>query len=160
MRDGCGELLALATAPRHSPHYTWVECADTNTHSRAWHAPRPMQCPCDRRVLAGSSPCPCGACQRLLFAAIAVRCRCGIGNTTGRGCGFAMLALWFLLLVALAGPQREKPPSSSRINAGTAEPFRVSPPEAVAYPLESCTTRRAGSLMKAPRGGQRRGERV
>jgi hypothetical protein len=47
-----------------------------------------------------------------------------------------MLALWFLLFVALAGPHREKPPSSSRINAGTAEPVRVSPPEAVAYPLE------------------------
>ena len=26
--------------------------------------------------------------------------------------------------------------------------------------LQSCTTRRAGSLMKAPRGGQRRGERA
>ena len=25
---------------------------------------------------------------------------------------------------------------------------------------KSCTTRRAGSLMKAPRGGQRRGERA
>jgi hypothetical protein len=44
--------------------------------------------------------------------------------------------LWFLLLVALAGPHREKPHLPSRINAGTAEPFRVSPPEAVAYPLE------------------------
>src|SRR5262245_19296065 len=39
-------------------------------------------------------------------------------------------------LVALAGPPREKPHLSSRINAGTAEPVRVSPPEAVAYPLE------------------------
>jgi hypothetical protein len=57
-------------------------------------------------------------------------------NTTGHGFGFAMLALWFLLRVALAGPHREKSHSSSRINAGTAEPFRVSPPEAVAYPLE------------------------
>jgi hypothetical protein len=27
-------------------------------------------------------------------------------------------------------------------------------------PGQSCTTRRAGSLMKAPRGGQRRGERA
>jgi hypothetical protein len=36
----------------------------------------------------------------------------------------------------LAGPQREKLQSSSRINAGTAEPVRVSPPEAVAYLLE------------------------
>src|SRR5215831_6453960 len=58
------------------------------------------------------------------------------GNTTGHGFGLAILALWFLLLVALAGPHREKPHSSSRINAGTAEPVRVSPPEAVAYPLE------------------------
>jgi hypothetical protein len=72
----------------------------------------------------------------LLFADIAVRWWCGIGNTTGYGFGFAMRALWFLLLVALAGPHREKPHSSSRINAGTAEPVRVSPPEAVAYPLE------------------------
>jgi hypothetical protein len=47
-----------------------------------------------------------------------------------------MRALWFLLRVALAGPPWEKPPSSSRINAGTAEPVRVSPPEAVAYLLE------------------------
>src|SRR6267143_1954027 len=62
--------------------------------------------------------------------------KCGIGNTTGHGFDFAIRALWFLLLVALAGPRREKPHSSSRINAGTAEPFRVSPPEAVAYPLE------------------------
>jgi transposase len=28
------------------------------------------------------------------------------------------------------------------------------------YGMKSCTTRRAGSLMKAPRGGQRRGERA
>jgi hypothetical protein len=47
--------------------------------------------------------------------------------------------LWFLLRVALAGPQREKLHSSSRINAGTAEPVRVSPPEAVAYLLELLT---------------------
>ena len=47
-----------------------------------------------------------------------------------------MLAWWFLLRVALAGPPWEKPQSSSRINAGTAEPVRVSPPEAVAYLLE------------------------
>ncbi len=60
----------------------------------------------------------------------------GIGNTTGHGFGCAILALWFLLRVALAGPHREKPHPSSQINAGTAEPFRVSPPEAVAYPLE------------------------
>jgi hypothetical protein len=38
--------------------------------------------------------------------------------------------------MALAGPWWEKPYLSSPINAGTAEPFRVSPPEAVAYPLE------------------------
>src|SRR5712691_10486282 len=44
--------------------------------------------------------------------------------------------MWFLLLMALAGPWWEKPYLSSPINAGTAEPFRVSPPEAVAYPLE------------------------
>src|SRR5256885_3937189 len=42
----------------------------------------------------------------------------------------------FLLCMALAGPWWEKPYLSSPINAGTAEPFRVSPPEAVAYPLE------------------------
>jgi hypothetical protein len=30
----------------------------------------------------------------------------------------------------------EKPPLPSRINAGTGEPVRVSPPEAVAYPVE------------------------
>jgi hypothetical protein len=76
---------------------------------------------------------PCGACQRLLFADISVRCQCGIGNTTGQGFGCAIHALWFLLLVALVDPQQEKPHSSSRNNAGTAEPFRVSPPEAVAY---------------------------
>src|SRR5882762_6947710 len=44
--------------------------------------------------------------------------------------------MWFLLFMALAGPWWEKPYLSSPINAGTAEPFRVSPPEAVAYPLE------------------------
>src|SRR6266446_5002386 len=44
--------------------------------------------------------------------------------------------MWFLLCMALAGPWWEKPYLSSPINAGTAEPFRVSPPEAVAYPLE------------------------
>ena len=47
-----------------------------------------------------------------------------------------MRALWFRLCVALAGPHREKPHLPSRISAGTAEPLRVSPPEAVAYPLE------------------------
>jgi hypothetical protein len=45
-------------------------------------------------------------------------------------------AAWFLLRVALAGLHWEKPHSSARINTGMAEPFRVSPPEAVAYPLE------------------------
>ena len=40
------------------------------------------------------------------------------------------------------------PSSSSRINAGTAEPFRVSPPEAVAYPLELWRLR--WSLLKKP----------
>jgi hypothetical protein len=67
---------------------------------------------------------------------IAVRCQCGIGHTTGHGFDCAIRALWLLLLMALAGPDREKPQSSARINAGTAEPVRVSPPEAVAYPLE------------------------
>ena len=71
----------------------------------------------------------------------------GIGNTTGQGLGFAMRALWFLLLVALAGPQREQPHSSSRINAGTAEPFRVSPPEAVAYLLELSFERSFGDTI-------------
>src|SRR5712691_8557351 len=36
-------------------------------------------------------------------------------------------------------------------NAGTAEPFRVSPPEAVAYPLESMG-RRASSREHSPKG--------
>jgi len=54
-----------------------------------------------------------------------------------------MRAVWFLLCVALAGPQREKPHPPSRINTATAEPFRVSPPEAVAYPLELGLSRAA-----------------
>jgi hypothetical protein len=35
--------------------------------------------------------------------------------------------------MALAGPPEEKPHLSVAINAGTAEPMGVSPPEAVAY---------------------------
>jgi hypothetical protein len=47
-----------------------------------------------------------------------------------------MLAGWLLLGVAVAGPPREQPPPPAPSNAGTAEPVRVLPPEAVAYPLE------------------------
>jgi len=46
---------------------------------------------------------------------------------------FASLSLWFLLLMALAGPPKEKPHLSPSHNAGTAEPMGVSLPEAMAY---------------------------
>src|SRR5947199_10561615 len=136
LRAECGERLALATARPPAPHSPGGECADTPAQGRAWPAPRPMRAPLARSVPVGACRWPCGACHRVLLAALAVRCRGGIGQTTGPGCGCAMLALWFLLRGALAGPHRETPPPPSRLNAGTAEPCRVSPPEAVAYPLE------------------------
>jgi hypothetical protein len=45
----------------------------------------------------------------------------------------SLLSSWFLLLMALAGPPKEKPHLAPYHNAGTAEPMGVSPPEAVAY---------------------------
>ena len=42
--------------------------------------------------------------------------------------------------MALAGPPKEKPHLTPTINAGTAEPMGVSPPEAVAYQVLVITT--------------------
>jgi hypothetical protein len=47
--------------------------------------------------------------QILLYAGISVLSPRGNGNTTVRDFDFAILAFWFLLLVALAGPPGEKP---------------------------------------------------
>src|SRR5262244_2161160 len=111
MRDACGWRLSLSTVLQHAPHYTWVEGSDTKAHGRAWHAPPPIRYPSERKAPAGSGQCPCGAGQRWLCAEIGVRLQGGIGKTTGHGFGYAILALWFLLCVALAGPHREKPHS-------------------------------------------------
>jgi hypothetical protein len=45
------------------------------------------------------------------YAGISVLSPRGNGNTTVRDFDFAILAFWFLLLVALAGPPGEKPHS-------------------------------------------------
>jgi hypothetical protein len=50
--------------------------------------------------------------------------------------GFYLARMVFFPGAALVAPHWEQPHSASHINAGTAEPFRVSLPEAVPYPLE------------------------
>jgi hypothetical protein len=54
------------------------------------------------------------------------------GSTILHGFACAILSWWFLLSMALAGPPKEKPHLAPVINAGTAEPLGVSPPEVVA----------------------------
>ena len=97
--------IQLIGSPKH----------DEGQATRATPACRPHGEPFARRVPAGSCQCPCGVCQRWLFVDIAVRCQCSIGHTTGHGFDCAIRALWFLLLMALAGPDREKPHSSPRV---------------------------------------------
>jgi hypothetical protein len=60
--------------------------------------------PCDTR---STTTIP----QILPYAGISVLSHRGNGNTTVRDFDFAILAVWFLLLVALAGSPGEKPPS-------------------------------------------------
>ena len=100
------------------------------------HAPRPMRYPyvCSQRARRLCLPMSWRSVPKICFLPL-LRYDDAVvsAKTTGHGFGWAMRAWWFLLLVALAGPQREKPHLPTRINAGTVEPLRVSPPEAVAY---------------------------
>src|ERR671915_148144 len=105
---GSESLISLSSAPRHWPHCTLAGSLSTDAHGQASHGLPPTQFHIDHTTLGVSCQYLSVIPQILLYAGISVLSPRGNGNTTVRDFDFAILAFWFLLLVALAGPPREK----------------------------------------------------